>query len=178
MSVKRLSIHWTESPLRPGRHSLLGEFDLQRKRIYSLDVGTKVRKTVTLPEEVIESAKQRGVTLASYISDLHSNQRSVRIAYVATVFRGFALLEMARVPIDPAYFELVDGVMGEEEGEKFRKKAASGESYALVKGAADLLGSDTRNQAIGAVLMAAHRAGVLHEGFLEASRLLEATYYR
>ena len=48
----------------------------------------------------------------------------------------------------------------------------------LAGAAALLLGADTRRSAIQALLLAAQRSQVLHEGFIEAARLLEATYYR
>ena len=101
-----------------------------------------------------------------------------RVAYVSSLYRGFALLEMARVPIDPAYYELVDGCMSEAESRDFRILAASGEDNALVRAAAQLLGADTRRSAVQALLIAASRSQVLHEGFIEAARLLEATFYR
>jgi len=41
-----------------------------------------------------------------------------------------------------------------------------------------LLGADTRTSAVRALLLAASRSQVLHEGFIEAARLFEATYYR
>jgi hypothetical protein len=159
-------------------HSFFAEFDQRKPRHYPLDVSTKVRRQVSLSLEVIESAKQRGVTVSDYVAELHLNQRSSRVAYVASIYRGFALLEMARVPIDPAYFELVEGVLGPQEGRDFRTKAGSGEENALPRAAARLLGADTRSSAIEAVLLAAQRSQVLHEGFIEAARLLEATYLR
>jgi hypothetical protein len=128
--------------------------------------------------EVIEAAKQRGMSVGDYVLQLHHNQRSARVAYVASIFRGFALLEMARVPIDPAYFDLVEGCMSETESRDFRILASSGEDNALVRAAAQLLGADTRTSAVQALLLAASRSQVLHEGFIEAARLLEATYYR
>jgi hypothetical protein len=68
--------------------------------------------------------------------------------------------------------------LGDQEGLDFRKRAGSGVDYALPKAAAQLLGADTRRNAIEAVLLAATRAQVPHEGFIEAARLLEATYFR
>ncbi len=118
------------------------------------------------------------MSVAAYIQQLHQNQRSARVAYVASIFRGFALLEMARVPVDPAYFELVEGCMSPDESREFRALAASGEDNALTRAAAGLLGADTRRSAVQALLLAAQRSQVLHEGFIEAARLLEATYYR
>ncbi len=158
--------------------SFFAEFDLRRARLYPLDVSSKIRRTVTVSQEIIEAAKQRGLSLGDYMLQLHHNQRSARVAYVASLYRGFALLEMARVPIDPAYYELVDGCMSETESRDFRILAASGEDYALVRAAAKLLGADTRQSAVQALLIAASRSQVLHEGFIEAARLLEATYYR
>ena len=158
--------------------SILAEFDRRKPRHYPLDVSAKIRRSVSLSAEIIEAAQQRGLSLGDYLQQLHQNQRSARIAYVASIFRGFALLEMARVPIDPAYYELVDGCMSEEESREFRALAASGEDNALVRAAARLLGADTRRSAVQALLLAAQRAQVLHEGFIEAARLLEATYYR
>ena len=158
--------------------SFFQEFDQRRPRHYPLDVSPKTRRSVTLSLEVVEAAKQRGLSLGDYVLQLHHNQRSARIAYVASIFRGFALLEMARVPVDPAYFELVDGCMSETESREFRALASSGEDNALTRAAAGLLGADTRRSAVQALLLAASRSQVLHEGFIEAARLLEATYYR
>lgn len=158
--------------------SLFPEFDRRKPRLYSLSVMLRTRKNVLLSPEIIEAAKERGLALGDYIQQLHQNQRSSRIAYAASIYRGFALLEMARVPIDPAYFELVDGCMNAEDSLAFRVLAASGEDNALVRAAAGLLGADTRKSAVQAVLLAAQRAQVLHEGFIEAARLLEATFYR
>lgn len=158
--------------------SLFAEFDRRKPRLYSLSVMPRTRKNVLLSPEIIEAAKERGLALGDYIQQLHQNQRSSRIAYAASIYRGFALLEMARVPIDPAYFELVDGCMNAEDSLAFRVLAASGEDNALVRAAAGLLGADTRKSAVQAVLLAAQRAQVLHEGFIEAARLLEATFYR
>lgn len=158
--------------------SFFPEFDHRKPRLYPPDVSPKIRRSVTLSTEVIEAAKQRGMSVGDYVLQLHHNQRSARIAYVASIFRGFALLEMARVPIDPAYFDLVDGCMSAEESREFRVLASSGEDNALTRAAARLLGADTRRSAVQALLLAASRSQVLHEGFIEAARLLEATYYR
>ena len=158
--------------------SVFPEFDLRKPRLYPLDVATRTRKSVLLSPEVVEAAKLRGLAIGEYIQQLHQNQRSSRIAYAASIYRGFALLEMARVPVDPAYFELVDGCMSEEESRNFRILAASGEDNALTRAAAQLLGADTRRSAVQALLLAAQRSQVLHEGFIEAARLLEATFYR
>jgi hypothetical protein len=158
--------------------SVFPEFDRRKPRLYPLAVAHRTRKSVLLSPEVVEAAQQRGLSLGDYVQQLHQNQRSSRIAYAASIYRGFALLEMARVPIDPAYFELVDGCMNAEDGLAFRILAASGEDNALVRAAANLLGADTRRSAVQAVLLAAQRAQVLHEGFIEAARLLEATFYR
>jgi hypothetical protein len=158
--------------------SFLPEFDRRQPRLYPPDVSPKTRRSVTVSLEIVEAAKQRGMNLGDYILQLHHNQRSARIAYVASIFRGFALLEMARVPVDPAYFELVDGCMSAEESREFRIMASSGEDNALTRAAARLLGADTRRSAVQALLLAASRSQVLHEGFIEAARLLEATYYR
>ncbi|HUB67807.1 MAG TPA: hypothetical protein VL981_10020 [Candidatus Methylacidiphilales bacterium] len=141
-------------------------------------MSPKTRRTVSVSLEIVEAAKQRGMNLGDYILQLHHNQRSARVAYVASIFRGFALLEMARVPVDPAYFELVDGCMSSAESREFRLLASSGEDNALPRAAALLLGADTRRSAVQALLLAAQRSQVLHEGFIEAARLLEATYYR
>jgi hypothetical protein len=157
--------------------SVFPEFDRQ-PRLYPLAVAHRTRKSVLLSPEVVEAAQQRGLALGDYVQQLHQNQRSSRIAYAASLYRGFALLEMARVPIDPAYFDLVDGCMNAEESLAFRVLAGSGEDHALVRAAAQLLGADTRRSAVQAVLLAAQRAQVLHEGFIEAARLLEATFYR
>jgi len=158
--------------------SVFPEFDRRKPRLYPLAVAHRTRKSVLLSPDVVEAAQQRGLSLGDYVQQLHQNQRSSRIAYAASIYRGFALLEMARVPIDPAYFELVDGCMNAEDGLAFRILAASGEDNALVRAAANLLGADTRRSAVQAVLLAAQRAQVLHEGFIEAARLLEATFYR
>jgi hypothetical protein len=158
--------------------SLFQEFDQRRARLYPLDVAAKTRRTVSLSPEIIAAAEQRGLSLGDYIQNLHQNQRSARVAYVSSLYRGFALLEMARVPVDPAYFELVEGCMNEEESREFRIRASSGEDNALVRAAAQLLGADTRRSAVQALLIAASRSQVLHEGFIEAARLLEATFYR
>ncbi len=158
--------------------SFFQEFDQRKPRLYPLDVSPKTRRSVTISLEVIEAAKQRGMSVGDYVLQLHLNQRSARIAYVASIFRGFALLEMARVPVDPAYFELVEGCMSVTESREFRIIAGSGEDNALTKAAASLLGADTRRSAVQALLLAASRSQVLHEGFIEAARLLEATYYR
>ncbi len=159
--------------------SLFHEFDQRKQRHYPLEVSSaKTRRTVSLSPEIIEAAKQRGMSVGDYVLQLHLNQRSARVAYVASLYRGFALLEMARVPVDPAYYELVDGCMSEEESRNFRILAASGEDNALTRAAAQLLGADTRRSAVQALLLAAQRSQVLHEGFIEAARLLEATYYR
>jgi len=72
-----------------------------------LDVSPKTRRTVTISLELVEAAKQRGMSVGAYALQLHHNQRSARVAYVSSLYRGFALLELARVPVDPAYFELV-----------------------------------------------------------------------
>lgn len=158
--------------------SFFQEFDRRRPRLYPLDVSPTTRRNVTLSVEVVEAAKQRGMTVGDYVLQLHHNQRSARIAYVSSIYRGFALLEMARVPIDPAYFELVEGCMSETESRDFRILASSGEDNALTRAAAGLLGADTRRSAVQAILLAASRSQVLHEGFIEAARLLEATFYR
>jgi hypothetical protein len=158
--------------------SIFPEFDLRKPRLYPLPVSPRVRKSLLLSSEVVEAAKQRGLSLGAYIQQLHQNQRSSRIAYAASIYRGFALLEMARVPVDPAYFDLVDGCMNAEDSKEFRIRAASGEENALPRAAAGLLGADTRAAAVQAILLAASRAQVLHEGFIEAARLLEATFYR
>ncbi len=158
--------------------SLFHEFDQRRQRLYPPDVSTKSRRSITVNLEIIEAAKARGLSLGDYVLQLHHNQRSARIAYVASIYRGFALLEMARVPVDPAYYELVDGCMSPTESRDFRILASSGEDNALTRAAAGLLGADTRRSAVEALLRASSRSQVLHEGFIEAARLLEATYYR
>jgi hypothetical protein len=158
--------------------SFFPEFDRRKPRLYPLDMSPKTRRTVSVSLEIVEAAKQRGMNLGDYILQLHHNQRSARVAYVASIFRGFALLEMARVPVDPAYFDLVEGCMSSSESREFRLLASSGEDNALPRAAALLLGADTRRSAVQALLLAAQRSQVLHEGFIEAARLLEATYYR
>lgn len=157
---------------------MLWEFDIRRERLFPPDMQKKVRKNIYLLPEVVEAAQQRGLSLGDYIAHLHMNQRSIRASYVASVYRGLSLLEMARVPVDPAYFELVNGVLGEADGEKFRREASTGEPQAVHKAAANLLGADTRTSAVAAIFSTAERAGVMHEGYLEAARLLEATLYR
>ncbi len=158
--------------------SFFQEFDQRRQRHYPLDVSPKTRRTVTISNEVIEAAKLRGMSVGDYVLGLHHNQWSARVAFVSSIIRGFALLEMARVPIDPAYFDLVDGCMGETDSREFRILAASGEDNAVVRAAAQLLGADTRRSAVQALLLAASRSQVLHEGFNGSARLLEATYYK
>lgn len=158
--------------------SIHAEFDLQRQKLIISDMSNKVRKQIYLSKEIIEAAQQRGLPLGDYISILHNSQRSVRVAHVASVYRSFALLEMARVPVDPAYFNLVEGVLGEQEGHEFQKKIKNGSHYALPRAAAELLGADTRVAAVEAIFMASARASVMHEGYIEAARLLEATLYR
>ena len=158
--------------------SCFQEFDQRKARHYPLDVSPKSRRSVTLSKEIIDAARERGLSVGRYVTQLHLNQRSSRIAYASSIYRGFALLEMARVPVDPAYYELVEGCMSPEESRAFRTLAASGEDNALVRAAAALLGADTRRSAVQALLIAAQRSQVLHEGFIEAARLLEATYYR
>jgi len=105
--------------------SFFPEFDRRKPRLYPPDVSPKTRRSVTVSLEIVEAAKQRGLSLGDYILQLHHNQRSARVAYVASIFRGFALLEMARVPVDPAYYELVDGCMSEDESREFRILASS-----------------------------------------------------
>ncbi|NJK90973.1 MAG: hypothetical protein HC904_03530 [Blastochloris sp.] len=158
--------------------SILHEFDQERKLHHPPDMKTKTRKSLYVTEEMIQSAQHRGLSLSDYLAHLHANQRSIRVAYVASVYRGFALLEMARVPVDPAYFDLVDGVLGEEDGIAFRKLGGSGKEHAVPHAAARLMGADTRCAAVEAIFMAASRASVMHEGYIEAARLLEATIYR
>src|SRR3984957_8650490 len=119
--------------------SLFQEFDQRKPRLYPLAVPPKTRRTITLSAEVLDAAKQRGMSVGDYVLQLHHNQRSARVAYVSSLYRGFALLEMARVPIDPAYFDLVEGCMSEPESREFRVLASSGEDNALVRAAARLL---------------------------------------
>jgi hypothetical protein len=158
--------------------SLLHEFDQKREFSHTPDMNTKVRKSIYLSEEVVRAAQHRGLPLGDYLSHLHANQRSIRVAYVSSIYRGFALLEMARVPVDPAYYDLVYGVLGDEDGAVFRKQASSGKEHSVPQAAAQLLGADTRSAAVEAIFMAASRASVMHEGYIEAARLLEATIYR
>lgn len=153
-------------------------FDPHSQARYDLDVQPKIQRSVRVGRELIDAAKDQGLSLSDYLAVLHRNQRSVRVAYVASIYRSFALLELARLPLDPAYYQLVSGVMGEEDGKVFRVAAGSGAPLALPRAAAALLGSDTRAQAVEGILLAAHTANLLHEGFIEAARLLEATYYR
>lgn len=138
----------------------------------------KIRKQVTLQKELVEAAQQRGIPLSEFISFLYASQRSIRVAHVASIYRSFALLEMARVPVEPAYFDLVEGVLGEKEGHDFQRKIKNGSHHALPRAAAELLGADTRVAAVEAIFMASTRASVMHEGYIEAARLLEATLYR
>ncbi|MDD5262867.1 MAG: hypothetical protein PHD76_13560 [Methylacidiphilales bacterium] len=167
-----------ESMLDYSSRSLLAEFDVKRTRFYPITMIKKTRKAVYVADEIIEAARHRGISLADYIAHLHANQRSIHVAHVSSVYRGFALLEMARVPVDPAYYDLVYGVLGEETGKNFHKKASTGKEHAVAIAAAQLLGPDTRVSAVEAIFMAASRASVMHEGYLEAARLLEATLYR
>jgi len=159
--------------------SVHAEFDFKRERLIPPDMAShKVRKHVYLNKEVVEAAQQRGMSLGDYIATLHNSQRSARVAHVASIYRSFALLEMARVPVDPAYFDLVTGVLGDEEGHAFQRKIKNGSHYALPSAAAELLGADTRAAAVEAIFMASARASVMHEGYIEAARLLEATLFR
>lgn len=153
-------------------------FDPHRQRHYPLDVSARLKRYVQVGPEVIQAARERGLSLSDYIAILHQNQRSVRVAYTASIYRSFALLELARLPLDPAYYQLVESVMGPEEGKSFRAMAGSGIPLALPRAAAALLGADTRARAVEGILLAAHTANLLHEGFIEAARLLEATHYR
>ncbi|MEM6821173.1 MAG: hypothetical protein AAF558_04370 [Verrucomicrobiota bacterium] len=141
-------------------------------------MSKKVRKHVYLPEEVVRAAQKKGSSLGDYIAFLHHSQTSIRTSHVASIYRSFALLEMARVPVDPAYFDLVDGVLGKDIGHEFQVTIKTGEPYALPKAAAALLGADTRVSAVEAIFMASARASVMHEGYIEAARLLEATLAR
>ncbi|MDX6767792.1 MAG: hypothetical protein SFU85_13505 [Candidatus Methylacidiphilales bacterium] len=160
----------------PGR-SLLAEFDRKQRRLH-LSPMKKTRKSVYLGDDLIRAAQHRGLSLADYIAHLHAHHTSLHAAQVASVYRGFALLEMARVPVDPAYFELVYGVLGEETGTRFHKSITENKPLALPKAAAQLLGADTRVPAMEAIFLAATRASVMHEGYLEGARLLEASLHR
>ncbi|MFQ3670001.1 MAG: hypothetical protein SNJ84_00930 [Verrucomicrobiia bacterium] len=153
-------------------------FDPHRQRSYPPTVHARLKRSVQIGPEIVAAAKERGLSLSDYIAVLHQNQRSVRVAYAASIYRSFALLELARLPLDPAYYELVESVMGPEEGQAFRLLAGSGVPLALPRAAAALLGADTRARAVEGILLAAHAANLLHEGFIEAARLLEATHYR
>lgn len=159
------------------KHSQFSSFDVKLKR-RPRPMSQTIRKQIHIPEEVIRAAQARGLALSDYIAHLHYQQSSVRVAHVASVYRSFALLEMARVPVDPAYFDLVEGVLGKSDGLTFRLAVGSGESYALPRAAAALLGADTRTTAVEAIFMAATRASVMHEGYIEAARLLEASLAR
>ncbi|MGF1677701.1 MAG: hypothetical protein ACFCUX_00750 [Candidatus Methylacidiphilales bacterium] len=161
------------------KHSRFREFDVRVERWVppAMNQG-KIRKSVYVAEEVIRAAAVKGLGLGDYISHLHHSQSSVRVAHVASVYRSFALLEMARVPVDPAYFDLVEGVMGEAEADSFRVTIKTGAPYALPRAAAALLGADTRTAAVEAIFMASTRASVMHEGYIEAARLLESTLAR
>lgn len=168
----------TEGLFAGHTHSLLAGFDHHRRRHYPLETVQRSKRTIRVSQEIEEAAKQRGLSLSDYISQLHNTQRSVRVAYVASIYRGFALFEMARLPVEPAYTELVEGVLGPEQGAEFTRGIKTGKSDALPVSSARLLGADTRSAAVEAVLLGAQRAGVLHEGFIESARLLEATYFR
>jgi len=159
-------------------HSRFWEFDVQFQNTKALPMPDKIRKHVYLPREVIRGAEAKGLSLGDYLAYLHHNQGSVRVAHVASVYRSFALLEMARVPVEPAYFDLVEGVLGEVDGRTFRVTVQSEASNALPKAAAALLGDDIRATAVEAIFMASARARVMHEGYIEAARLLEATLSR
>src|SRR5258708_35074992 len=100
--------------------SMMAEFDRKAPRLYPPLVDKRVKKVVRISTQVEKAAKSKGVSLSDYIDSLHIHLRDSRVAYVASIFRGFALLEMARVPVDPAYFELVEGCLGEEVGTLFR----------------------------------------------------------
>lgn len=158
--------------------SMMAEFDRRARRHYAPGVDKKVKRAVRVGAGVEKTAKSRGMTLSDYVEFLHTHLRDSRIAYVASIYRGFALLEMARVPVDPAYFELVEGCLGEEVGTLFRTRATNGTEHALAVASAKLLDGDSREAAIQAILISCQRAQVMHEGFIEAARLLEATYYR
>ncbi len=168
----------TEGLLEGRGEGVYAEFDRRRRRAYVPLMSATSRRSVQVPLEVIEAAKARGMGLGDYITELHLTHRSGRVAMVASVLRSFALLEMARVPVEPAYLDLVKGAFGAEVEARFRIMAKSGLPHALPRAAAGLLGADTRAQAIEAVMIAAQSARVLHEGFIEAARLLEGTYMR
>lgn len=157
--------------------SMFSEFDRRRVKPRPSRMK-KIRKSIFLGEEIIRAAQLRGLPLTDYIAHLHAHHTSLHAANVATVYRGFALLEMARVPVDPAYFELVYGVLGEETGTRFHKEITENKPQALPRAAARLLGADTRVAAMEAIFLASTRASVMHEGYLEGARLLEASLYR
>lgn len=157
--------------------SMFSEFDRRRAKPRPSRMK-KIRKSLFLGEDIIRAAQLRGLPLADYIAHLHAHHTSLHAANVATVYRGFALLEMARVPVDPAYFELVYGVLGEETGTRFQKEITENKPQALPRAAARLLGADTRVAAMEAIFLASTRASVMHEGYLEGARLLEASLYR
>lgn len=161
------------------RHTrlLLAEFD-QRRIAPRPSRMKKIRKSLYLGEDIIRAAQHRGLALGEYIAHLHAHSASLHAANVASVYRGFALLEMARVPVDPAYFDLVYGVLGEETGTRFHQEITENKALALPRAAAKLLGTDTRVAAMEAIFLAATRASVMHEGYLEGARLLEASLYR
>jgi hypothetical protein len=138
----------------------------------------RLRKSIYVGEDIIRAAQHRGLSLGDYVAHLHAHQASIHVANVASVYRSFALLELARVPVDPAYFELVYGVLGAETGERFHKEVKESAPLALPRAAARLLGADTRVPAMEAIFMAASRASVMHEGYLEGARLLEASLSR
>jgi hypothetical protein len=138
----------------------------------------RLRKSIYVGEDIIRAAQHRGLSLSDYVAHLHAHQASIRVAHVASVYRSFALLELARVPVDPAYFDLVYGVLGAETGERFHKEVKESTPLALPRAAARLLGADTRVPAMEAIFMAAARASVMHEGYLEGARLLESSLFR
>lgn len=159
-------------------HSRFWEFDARLRPYKVPTMSEKIRKHIYLPKEVIRGAEAKGVSLGDYIAHLHHKAGSVRVAHVCSIYRSFALLEMARVPVEPAYFDLVEGVLGEVDGKRFRGTVQSGEPYALPRAASALLGDDIRTEAVKAIFMAAARASVMHEGYIEAARLLESTLIR
>lgn len=179
-SLSRLDRAGFSGPLWPSwlMERAPSRFDPHRQRHYDHRVQARLKRSVQVGPEVVAAAKERGLSLSDYVAILHQNQRSVRVAYAASIYRSFALLELARLPLDPAYYQLVESVMGAEEGKTFRALAGSGAPLALPRAAAALLGADTRARAVEGILLAAHSANLLHEGFIEAARLLEATQYR
>jgi len=53
--------------------SFFQEFDQRKPRLYPLDVSPKTRRTLTISLELVEAAKQRGMSVGDYALQLHHN---------------------------------------------------------------------------------------------------------